>query len=86
MNPKKITDLLKPEVGPAVRGAIEERIKDYGKEQKINGAKSFTKLVRQMREKQKLYFDTRDNQALKESKALESQVDRAIHAVLGGGR
>ena len=41
----------------------------------------FVDLVRQMRETQKLYFETRDREILDRSKNLERRVDRAILAI-----
>lgn len=38
----------------------------------------FVSLVRQMRETQRTYFDTRDRELLDRSKSLERQVDRAL--------
>lgn len=52
------------------------------KEGKKAGSKSMAKLVKQMREAQNRYFQTRSNEALRESKKLEEQVDRAVEAVL----
>jgi len=39
---------------------------------------NFKTLVREMREKQKLYFATRNTNVLKESKKLEQRVDKAL--------
>ena len=44
-------------------------------------AKSFFKLVVTMRDKQKEYFRTRSQSALRESKALEKRVDDEISRV-----
>ena len=41
-------------------------------------AKSFFKLVAALRDKQKEYFRTRSQSALRESKALEKRVDDEI--------
>lgn len=41
---------------------------------------------RVMREAQKRYFATRDNQALKDSKAAECQVDRLLREISSGER
>ena len=38
----------------------------------------FTCLVRDMREAQKLYFDTRDKSDLKKAKTLEQKVDNEL--------
>lgn len=38
----------------------------------------FVDLVRQMRQTQRTYFDTRDRELLDRSKSLERQVDRAL--------
>ncbi|MCH8479167.1 MAG: hypothetical protein LAT56_14675 [Wenzhouxiangella sp.] len=53
------------------------------KEGKRKGAKSMAKLVKEMRQAQNRYFETRSDEALRLSKKLESQVDRAVEAVLG---
>jgi uncharacterized protein YqgV (UPF0045/DUF77 family) len=55
----------------------------YGRAKKIMGAKSFARLVRQMRFTQQRYFDTRSEEALEQSKALEKQVDKSLEAILG---
>ena len=44
-------------------------------------AKSFFKLVAALRDKQKEYFRTRSQSALRESKALEKRVDDEINRV-----
>lgn len=44
-------------------------------------AKSFFKLVAALRDKQKEYFRTRSQSALRESKALEKRVDDEISRV-----
>lgn len=44
-------------------------------------AKSFFKLVAALRDKQKEYFRTRTQSALRESKALEKRVDDEINRV-----
>lgn len=44
-------------------------------------AKTFFKLVATMRDKQKEYFRTRSQSALRESKALEKRVDDEIKRV-----
>ena len=44
-------------------------------------AKSFFKLVAALRDKQKEYFRTRSQSALRESKALEKRVDDEIKRV-----
>ncbi len=41
--------------------------------------RSFCKLVRMMRDQQKLYFKTRSRQILQRSKELENQVDRQLN-------
>lgn len=43
----------------------------------------FIELVRQMREMQKAYFKFRGSEMLRRSKALEAQVDAAIHQFKG---
>ena len=52
------------------------------KQGKRKGAASMAKLVRDMRQAQQRYFDSRSDAALKEAKKLEQQVDRAVEAVL----
>ena len=44
-------------------------------------AKAFYKLVATMRDKQKEYFHTRSQSALRESKTLEKRVDDEINRV-----
>lgn len=44
----------------------------------------FTCLVRDMREAQKLYFDTRDKSDLKKAKTLEQKVDNELQKTFGG--
>lgn len=46
------------------------------------GSRSLARLVKSMRDQQKLYFQTKDHGRLKKAKELESQVDRAVEAVL----
>ena len=43
----------------------------------------FTCLVRDMREAQKLYFDTRDKSDLKKAKTLEQKVDGELQKIFG---
>ena len=43
----------------------------------------FTCLVRDMREVQKLYFDTRDKSDLKKAKTLEQKVDGELQKMFG---
>ena len=43
----------------------------------------FTCLVRDMREVQKLYFDTRDKSDLKKAKTLEQKVDGELQKIFG---
>lgn len=43
--------------------------------------RSFCKLVRMMRDQQKLYFKTRSRQILQRSKELENQVDRQLNEI-----
>lgn len=60
--------------------------RDAYREGKKAGARSFAKLVKEMREAQKAYFRNAGNpmgkKKLAESKKLEAQVDRAVEAVL----
>lgn len=46
------------------------------------GAKSFAKLVKQMRTQQKMYFQTMDKDRLKKAKELEERVDRSVEVIL----
>ena len=46
----------------------------------------FTILVRDMREAQKLYFDTRDKADLSRAKELERKVDDELAVIFGGVR
>lgn len=87
--PKDIVDAIRPSLpsDPSVdpEPQLEQMVKDiarFGREEKKNGARSFAKLVKEMRRKQKTYFDTRSNDALKEAKKLEEQVDRTVEVVL----
>lgn len=43
--------------------------------------RSFCKLVRMMRDQQKLYFKTRSGQILQRSKELEKQVDSQLNEI-----
>lgn len=43
----------------------------------------FTCLVRDMREAQKLYFDTRDKSDLKKAKTFEQKVDGELQKIFG---
>lgn len=42
----------------------------------------FAKLVKEMRDNQKMYFKTRDSRVLSESKRLEKEVDKALDSIL----
>ena len=42
----------------------------------------FAKLVKKMRDAQKMYFKTRDSKVLSESKRLEKEVDKAVDLLL----
>lgn len=42
----------------------------------------FAKLVKEMRDAQKMYFKTRDSKVLSESKRLEKEVDNAVDLLL----
>lgn len=46
--------------------------------------KDLAKKVKDMRDAQKQYFKLRDAESLKKSKALETEVDKAVGAVIGG--
>lgn len=94
-SPQQIVDGIQPylpanptvDSEPQLLKMVSE-IKAYGREKKINGAKSFAKLVKEMRAKQEAYFrnHSSNNQAsrqlLYEAKKLEDQVDTAVEAIL----
>ena len=46
----------------------------------------FTCLVRDMREAQKLYFDTRDKAYLKKAREIEKRVDDELQKTSGGSK
>jgi len=69
---KELIEIIRTESDTASQGILRAFIR----EQKIAGSKSFAKLVRDMRYKQK--------QTPKTAEDLEKQVDRAITAILGG--
>ena len=65
---------------------IAHAMEEYGKARKKAGARSFARLVKEMRDAQNAYFRNAGTpvgkQKLAESKKLEEQVDRAVEAVL----
>jgi hypothetical protein len=61
----------------------ETMIENYARQKKIAGSRQLATLVKQMRDAQNRYFQTRSDDALKQSKQLESQVDRVVKMITG---
>lgn len=58
-------------------------LKIYGTERKKSGAKSFAKLIQDMRRKQIDHNRNPNSGALSELKKLESRVDTSVNLILG---
>lgn len=59
---------------------ITREYKEYGVHMKVAGARSFAKVVQEMRELQKSFF-AGDKSILAKSKALEEKVDRGLNLI-----
>jgi phosphate uptake regulator len=83
MSPKEIAHKVYPaSENEPQRAALIKAIESYGKERKVYGTVNMARLVKQMRDAQKAYFQHRTQERLKESIKMEEQVDRAVSTIL----
>lgn len=79
--------MTEQEIITAIQSADPETalkiLKIYGTERKKSGAKSFAKLIQDMRRKQIDHNRNPNSGALNELKRLESRVDTSVNLILG---